>query len=368
MSIEVENLLLPNGGIVHDIELKIGDRGSYWFRTAIHPGFSDAHAHPHVIDIGIHSDSRIWSNSLEWMKNRVLKVDEKALRKDLELCTQLSELTILRALLNGTTMIALVGNLEANFRAYKRLSLRPRTVIMPTILNSEGWYNSKQILPLIMSIFDQLENRHIKIGIFCHSLYFTSRDDILLSMNISGLLDLPLALHLSEGTRDLDRLRSIINGKSNNGIIGIHCIEDEDYKSMNIRIVSCPISNLVLYGRTQNNLDLIDAFGTDWPLIIGSLREHIPQIMRIFREEKYEILKKCTLGGYKLYNYNYSGDYVFFDERIERVLSNPPKPVYVSIGGKFTVVEGTVMGYTLHEVDKMIESIKRYAIDCYSSE
>lgn len=367
MSIEVESLLLPSGRIVHNAKLELESKGSYWFKTAVHPGFSDAHAHPHVVDVGS-LDSHTWNNVVEWIRGRELKIDEKALRKDVELCTQLSKLTMLKAILNGTTMIALVGNLKANYRACRELNVRPRVIVMPTIFNSEGWYTSGHILPQVINILKDLRDDSIKIGVFCHSLYFTEKEDILLSIEISRSLNLPLALHLNEGTRDLNDLRKLIKGNDCT-IIGVHCIEDEDYRSLGIKVVSCPISNLFLYGRTQENLDLIDAFGTDWPNIVGSLREHVPKIISIFKLwNRVEVFKRLTSGGYKIYAHSYEGDYVFFDEDIERVLSEPSEPVYVTVGGKFVVMEHTTMGYTLDEINKMIHSVKRHIIELYPNE
>ncbi|MEM1522466.1 MAG: hypothetical protein QXU69_05540, partial [Thermofilaceae archaeon] len=163
MDVEVGTLLTPEG-VRERARLKLGGAGSLYVETAIAPGFADAHAHPQVVDVG----EGLWSNSYEWMSKRRLRVDEAALRADIDLSSRLAEASMLRALLEGVTLMALVGRAEANLLAYRRMPVKPRVVVMPTILDViRGWPTTWSAANLVISL-SHLDSR-VPMGLFVHS-------------------------------------------------------------------------------------------------------------------------------------------------------------------------------------------------------
>ncbi|MEB3846643.1 MAG: hypothetical protein GSR74_01550, partial [Desulfurococcales archaeon] len=130
-------------GVIHGrlVEgVRIPFKQDIFFETVILPGFSDTHAHPQVIDAGL-SPGRIalWSNSYEWLETRRLAVDEAMVRRDLGLSARLAELALKRMALEGVTLAAFTGVLEANLKARLRVSPGPRLVLLPTLMDREGW-------------------------------------------------------------------------------------------------------------------------------------------------------------------------------------------------------------------------------------
>ncbi|RLE84093.1 MAG: hypothetical protein DRJ41_03730, partial [Thermoprotei archaeon] len=263
------------GKLLENAKLELPGKGDYYFETVIVPGFSDSHAHPQVIDVGRGG----WRNSIEWIRNRELKVNEASLRADVELSSKLAKVTLLLSALEGTTLIAMVGSLKANLRAVNDLVRRPRVVLMPTLMSIKGWDRLEHIKSYYSSL-NGIENSFLRLGLFIHSISLTDALEIVKAYEYSRRRNLPLGIHLSEGKPELKRLISLIGTKQAN-IVGVHCIENEDYNSYGIKVVHCPLSNLYLYRRTLGDVERIAALGSDWPLLTGSMLNQYKAALRI---------------------------------------------------------------------------------------
>jgi len=364
--IEVDELYTPKGLIEKARLVVPGLKEDLWFKSGVYPGFSDCHAHPHVIDAGLEGSP--WRNYVEWMLKRKLKVDEKALREDLNACTKLSKLTLMLSLLQGVTLIALTGNFRANLRAVAELRERPRVVATPTIINMNGWDPLDRILPVLGYVETLDTGETFKLGVFCHSLKFTHTFEIVKCYRLAENNGLVFALHLSEGVRELRELARLLRLPGKTRVIGVHCIEEEDYKSLGVKVVQCLSSNLALYGRTQRNLEVVEGFGSDWPLLFGGLFEDLTKALEIHgREKAREILAKASVGGYKLYGVEHRGDYAFFDEKLEKVLRLKILPSYVFVKGRATVVEGWIGNFNYDNLHRVIEAYRRFLLEKYPS-
>jgi len=357
--------LIEKDGIRENVSIKVKGKGSSYVKTIVAPGYADAHAHPHVVDIG--ENRRKWRNSWEWLRERNLRVDERALRQDIDLCTKLTLATLYKSLLEGTTLVALVGNIYANLKGIKISVTRPRIVLTPTILNRDGWIDPITTIEMATTLADKYSDGDVKVGLFVHSLYFTLPEFIKSSYWIACENNIPFAMHLSEGRRELSEFEKIV-GENHNGVIGVHCIEDEEYSANNVKVVHCPYSNLLLYGRTLNKIDEIAALGTDWPLLNGGMPEQHSLAVRIhgssFREA---IFYKAHFGGYEIYNMSLSGDYVGFDYEPERVFEGGVLPRIVIVNNKVSVYEKSIINleYNYNDILKLTKSLIKECLEKY---
>jgi guanine deaminase len=357
--VEVGCLLL-RGRVIENARLEIPVGEGLYFESAISPGFSDAHAHPQVVDVGAGGP---WRDSYEWLKNRELRVDEAAIRRDRELSAQLAEATILLSLFDGVTLISLTGSLEGGIEAVRRLRASPRVVVLPTIMSLDGW-------SLPESVFVKyIENRHLwngyfSLGFFVHSIRGADLPMIRASFNISRRLGLPFALHLSEGVNEVDELVEALGGSAR-GVVAVHCITaPEECRRVGVRIVHCPTSNLYLYNTTLGSIELFDALGSDWPLVSGTLLKTYQDAVKL-HGPSLDLLNKASLGGYELYGVDPCGDLVAFDSPLEKVVRGDARPRYVFVKGRAVVEEGMVnfYGFRRSDVERIASERIRYAFE-----
>jgi len=367
MIVEVGTLVTPRG-VVENARLEVEGSGSLYLETVVAPGFSDAHAHPQVVDVG---EGR-WSNSYEWMQGRRLRVDEAALRADIELSARLAQATLLRALLEGVTFIALVGRGEANALAYRRLQAKPRVLIMPTILDRlRGWPSTWAATNLLLEL--SYLDGSLPLGLFVHSLGGVSPKALRAAYVAARSLGVPFGIHLNEGVEELEALASLLGLREgeDSGIVAVHCIVGRGFRSYGIRVVHCPLSNLRLYGRTLSDPDLADALGSDWPLLLGSALSTYRAAVSIHgRERRLALLRRATVGGYEVYGIPWEGDWAGFDEPLSSVLDGGCAPSFVSVGGRLVVEEGAVrgLGLTRSDVDRMVGELVKLALERYPAD
>ncbi|MEM3942752.1 MAG: hypothetical protein QXJ59_01595 [Thermofilaceae archaeon] len=367
MNVEAGTLLTPEG-VRERARLKLEGAGSLYVETVIAPGFADAHAHPQVVDVG----EGLWSNSYEWMSKRRLRVDEAALRADIDLSSRLAEASMLRALLEGVTLMALVGRAEANLLAYRRMPVKPRVVVMPTILDvMRGWPTTWSAANLVISL-SHLDSR-VPMGLFVHSLGGVSSKALRAAYVTARSFNLPFGLHLNEGLDELHQLVTLLGLREgeDSGIIAVHCIVDGDFERYGIRVVHCPLSNLRLYGRTLADPTKVDALGSDWPLLLGSALSTYRGAVRVHGKEHASLLlAKATWGGYEVYGVPWSGDWVGFDEPLERVLKGEAEPSFVAVAGRIVVEERRLLGYGYDrsDVDRLVDELVKLAIEKHPAE
>ncbi|HDI31280.1 MAG TPA: hypothetical protein ENF80_00515 [Thermofilum sp.] len=336
---------------------------SYYFKTVLMPGFSDAHAHPQVVDVG----NGKWCNSLEWIAHRRLKVDESSLRRDLVLSEKLAKVTILLSLLNGVTLLSIVGSLRANAMAVKNIEHKPRVVLMPTLMRGKGWSDFNTFVRFHTSL-NGFENELVKMGVFIHSISYTNRSDITQAYNYSKKRKILLGMHLSEGISELKKaVRLLASNKLD--IIGVHCIEDEKYEEYAVKIVHCPVSNIYLYNRTLKDPKKISCFGSDWPLLIGSVLNQYRTALRIHKVSPLFLLRKATIGGYETYGMRWDGDLVAFDEDLKKVVKGEVnQPVYVFVNGNAVVEERGINNLSINDIERIKNELIREAFDKHPSE
>jgi len=363
MEIEVGELLVAGRRIIENAKIKVKGRGSLYVESGIAPGFSDSHAHPQVVDVG--TTGGRWRNSLEWLRNRKLRVDEVALRMDLEFSRKLAEVVLAKSVLEGTTLIALVGNYRANMRAAFSMTRRPRVVLTPTILSNGCWLHGSEIERGIIALLAAGAARGIKVGVFVHSVHFVDPEDLRRTYSLAKRYGLPFAMHLSEGTKDLWKLLAMI-GKPERPLVGVHCTENEGYSSANIRVVHCPESNLTLYGKTLKKAEEVKAFGTDWPLLLGSVKHQYQLAVKIHgKRYRAILLERATLGGYEIFGLKPARDYALFDAKLTRVLNDGVNPSYVVVDGEVVVEEGRLNGYSYSDVLRIAKELVKEAMEKY---
>ncbi|MEM4670375.1 MAG: amidohydrolase family protein [Thermofilum sp.] len=354
--------LLDWGVVRRNVRVEYEGSEDFYFETAVMPGFSDAHAHPQVVDVG---DRGKWSSSYEWISRRKLRVDEGAIRRDSELSGALAKATLLLSLLDGVTLAALNGSLAGNLRALQSLRASPRVILMPTVMEAEGWTRPESVYAAYASNLAMWDG-YYSMGFFAHSIRLTSPSSLRASYKIAAKLKLPFALHLSEGVDEADELVKLLEGVEWR-IVAVHCITSpEKCRSYGFKIVHCPTSNLYLYGYTISELSLLDALGSDWPLVTGTVRRTYLDAVKVHGPSA-SLLEKATAGGYEVYGIGGKGDFVCFDEPLEKVIAGRAEPKLVAVKGRVLVKEGVVEGENLtrREVEKFKEEQVKLAFERY---
>lgn len=366
MIVEVGTAVTPRG-VLEGLTLEFRGAGSFYAETALIPGFSDAHAHPQVVDYG---SGGKWSNAYEWLTHRRLKVDEAKLRADTEFSARLALLAMWRSLLEGCTMIAMVGSYYANLRAVETAGVRPRAVVMPTLLEAApGWWSLRDLL----GSYDTLArlDGYVRPGVFVHSVRLVRTETLKRAYALFRKAGLPFSLHLSEGVPELEELARALGLKrgEDSRIVAVHCCENEDYAAYGVRVVHCPSSNLLLYGKTLSRVELVSALGSDWPLLLGGVYSAYKEAVKYHgRQHAWRLIRAATIGGYEIYGLPWKGDAVFFDDSLEKViegLASPPK--YVAVGGEFVVTEGELaeVGLSLSDVERLSQRAVKEALEKY---
>ncbi len=334
-------------------------REDAYYDVVLVPGFSDGHAHPQVVDGGLRPGVK-WRDSYDWINGRDMVVDEVMVRRDLSVASKLSYLTLSRALLEGTTLIALTGRLAANVKAWLKLNVRPRLVLLPTVMDRVGWTLS-EVLSDYNRVSMLVGDGFARMGVFIHSLRMAGVSTIRGALELASRGDGILGLHLGEGVSELEDFKVLIGEPPYPvRIVPVHCIDD-DVMELGLQCVACPTTNIILYGRTRRSLAGIASFGSDWPLLLGTTPRHLKLIRRVFREPLEVIARIATIGGYKLYEIPYDGDMVAFDGSLDNVLSGSVRPKLVVVNNQVAVYEGALVEsqMTIEDVEREIrEAIK----------
>ena len=336
-----------------------------YYDVVVLPGFSDTHAHPQVVDAGLRP-GLYWSSSYEWLLLRELNVDEAALRADIGLSSALAELVLKRALLEGTTLIAFTGRFEANLKAFIKLPVRPRLVVLPTVMKRKGWVSPSELEALFDRYRKFMRDDLLRVGVFVHSLAYGGPDFTSESMRLAVRMRAPLGMHLSEGVSEKRDFLSYACCLDNLSLIAVHCLDD-NYRDIGARCSSCPGSNAILYRRILNDFNRITSFGSDWPHLIGTTGSQLPLILKLYRGVEGEVLFKATVGGYEDYGIPYAGDIVAYDGSLRKVLEGRSLPGLVSVAGSIAVEEGRLVfsGETLDDIIKATKETIAYAVDVY---
>jgi len=341
-----------------------------YYETIIVPGFSDTHAHPQVVDGGI-SDETVgsWRNSYHWLEERRLVVDEAAVRGDIGLSSHLAQLALKRALLEGVTLVAFTGRLEANLKARIAFPYGPRLVLLPTIMDRAGWARPSDVAVLYSKYSRFIRDSLLRPGVFVHSIRYASRETVLSALNLAATGRMPLGLHLSEGVPEMKKFSSILAGASHRPrVVAVHCISD-DPRELGIRCSSCPGTNMVLYGRTRPGLAGTTSFGSDWPHLIGTVPRHLGLIRKLYGNKLEPILYRATMGGYLDYGVPAAGDLVAYDASLSEVMSGRVLPRLVTVAGNVVVEEGVLVptGETLDDVERDTLDTIGYAVEAYGT-
>ncbi|MCE4602321.1 MAG: hypothetical protein F7C08_03970 [Desulfurococcales archaeon] len=328
-----------------------------YYDLVVIPGFSDGHMHPQVVDAGL-EPGVLWRHSYEWFENRRLVVDEAGIRSDLKLSSMLASLVFKRSLLEGTTLVAVTGRLEANLRAWLSLREKPRTVFLPTVMKRRGWASVSEVSDVAQRYVKYLDDGLARIGVFVHSVRYGAsmlRDALLLAKRLGSVV----GIHVSEGIREMEELARLAGGPPYPArIVGVHCMEDEDPAYYGVTCISCPYSNHLLYRRTRRSISGITGFGSDWPLLVGSVGSHIKMITSLFKEDPVGILKRATMGGYKAYGMRHQGDMVAIDGGLRRLLEGRARVRLVTVNNRLVVREGRLVstGESLKDVTRKIQA------------
>jgi len=360
-------LAIVHGRIIENARIP-SPRDEY-YETVIIPGFSDAHMHPQVVDGGL-NPRRLWRDSYEWISGRRLRVDEAALRADLNLSARLAKAVYELSLLEGVTLVAVTGNAEANIRAWLSMDTAPRAVFLPTVMKKPGWPTVRVAEGILRRLRGLLDDGLTRIGVFVHSIRLAGEDQLVEAVGRAKLLGGVVGLHLGEGVPEAEIYWKVTKGSSLGvRVVAVHCISDSDPSRYGLLCASCPATNLILYGYTRSSLRGVTSFGSDWPLLLGTVARHIPLIYRAFGGFIEGILRRLTVGGYKDYGISYSGDLVAFDAKLEKLLSNFTPPKLVMVAGRPAVVEGVLRnsGLTQRDLERKIRRLIKEAIEKYGA-
>ncbi len=360
------NIGIVYGRVVEGIRIP-APRDEY-YETILIPGFSDTHAHPQVIDGGITpSTIGVWRNSYDWLENRKLKIDEVGVRSDIGLASALAEAALKRAVLEGVTLIAFTGRLEANLKARIRFPYGPRMVMLPTIMDRAGWARPEDVEVLYQKYSRFIEDSLLRPGVFVHSIRYASRETTLSALDLAAKGRMPFGLHLSEGVAESWKFASILEHVSPRPrIVAVHCISD-DPRPLGIRCSSCPGTNIILYGRSRPRLAGTTSFGSDWPHLIGTVPRHLPLIRSLYGNRLESILYRATLGGYRDYGVPAMGDLVAYDVGLEEIMSGRHLPRLVMVAGNTVVEEGRIVTTmeSLRDVEEETMELIKYAVEVY---
>lgn len=352
------------GKLIYDGKVSLPVDYDGYIRTIIVPGLADGHAHPQVIDVGQRS---LYKDSYDWIKRRRLKVDERGIREDLEVSSKLAQATLLLSLFDGVTLIALTGSAQGNVIAIKHLSARPRVIIQPTLMDKKGWATPQEYLFMIESFLRGDQGTYV--GMFLHSLGLLNVSSINMALEIAKERGLILAIHISEGVFESQAMYEIsraVDFDSKNQLVAVHCFtEPMRCKRLFRGVVSCPSSNLYLYGRTIKSPYGYDSLGSDWPLITGTLKAALAKAYEISGKKFTEVLRRATVGGYSIYNVDWDGDAALFDSGLSKVLTDiNVKPKYVFVRGLKAIEEGTLNGsFDYAYAEKLKEEAVQLAFD-----
>jgi len=356
-------LAVVHGRIVEGLQLPFV-RDEY-YETVIVPGFSDAHMHPQVIDAGL-IPGRVWDNSYTWIEERRLRVDEASLRADVELSAQLALATYKRALLEGVTLVAVTGNVLANAMAWLAMKIPPRAVFLSTIMRRRGWPTLQRVEPLLRRLRGQLNDGMARVGVFIHSIRLAGSDQLRQAVVRAREYGGIVGLHLSEGVPEASEYARITKGAPLGvRVVAVHCLSEEDPGQHGLLCASCPATNLILYKRTRSSLSGVTSFGSDWPLLIGTVARHLPLIARVHHNYVEGVLRRMTIGGYRDYGMPHAGDLVAYDVSLSRLLSEFREPKLVLASGRVAVNEGVLVetGESLRDVEKSIASLVGEAME-----
>jgi guanine deaminase len=339
-----------------------------YYDVIIMPGFSDTHAHPQVIDAGLQPVMR-WENSYHWIETRQLNVDEARVRADIGLASRLAELVMKRALLEGTTLIALTGRFEANLKAFVRMESTPRVVLLPTVMNRKGWATPESLKTSFSRLRKYMRDQLLRIGVFLHSLAYGGPKMTVEALELARSLRGPLGIHLSEGVserRDFEEITCC--RRENVSIVAVHCLND-NYRDLGLRCSSCPASNILLYGRVLGDISRITSFGSDWPHLVGTTGRLIPLMFKLYRGRTTDILLRATVGGYEDYGVSAFGDFIAYDGSLRRVLEGLERPKLVSVARKIVVEEGILRDTeeSLEDVERETRETIKYAVEIYGT-
>jgi len=355
-----------HGKLIYDGRMTLPIKYDGFIKTIITPGFADAHAHPQVIDVG---EKRRYKNSYEWIKKRNLKIDEKGIREDPDVSGKLATATMFLSIFDGVTLIAMTGSIQGNVIALRNSQVHPKVVLQPTILDRKGWLSPHEYLFMLQSFL--AESRDVHIGLFLHSLGLASLDTVRTTIRIAKEKGLLMTMHLSEGvyeSQTMFELALMNEFDAKSQLIAVHCFtEPGNCKKLFRGVVSCPTSNLYLYGKTIRSPRNYDALGSDWPLVTGTLRTTLSQAYIISERKTLDILIRATIGGYEIYGVEWRGDAILFDSKLDKILENPnEKPKYVFLNGREVISEGTVNGsFDYSYVEKIKEEAVRQAYEKY---
>ena len=358
------DIAVINGKVIEKFSMPF--HRDVFFETIIMPGFSDAHAHPQVIDAGL-VPGQVWGNSYEWLMSRRLHVDEALIRNDIGLASTLTELVLKRVLLEGVTLIALTGRLEANIKAVVKGSVAPRVVLLPTVMSKRGWSRPEEIDKLFYKYRMYINDALLRPGVFVHSISYASPQMIYSSLDIARKMRAPLGMHLSEGISEKKDFLELLGDKvSNQRVVAVHCIND-DYFDLGVRCASCPVSNMILYNRTRDSLFGVTSFGSDWPHLVGSIPLHIPLFLKLFNNDFSGVLYRATTGGYNDYGVPMQGDFVAYDVPLRKVLLEGAFPKAVSVASRLMVWEGvlTSTGERYGDIIRDSYEVIKYAVEVY---
>ncbi|MCE4614796.1 MAG: hypothetical protein F7B60_04630 [Desulfurococcales archaeon] len=363
--IEAETAII-HGKIIYDAKLPIEwTDGSY--KTIIIPGFSDGHIHPQVIDPGF-SQPYLYSNSYEWIEQRVMAVDEAAVRKDEPLSARLAFLTYLRSVLEGSTLISVTGAFVPNVKAWNHTLDKPRTVFLPTTMRKCGWLPPQEIFNISEKLRNSINDSLARLGIFVHSLKYSSPRDIEYSYTMVETRKGVMGLHLSEGISELNNLKKIMKRDRFNRIIAVHCLNDK-VKPQGLSCISCPGTNIILYNKLKRDIYDIDSFGSDWPHILGTVASHVHIVNRLFNIPIETLLFRLTTGGYIIHGISSQGDLIGFDKPLDKILTSGEQPVDVYVAGRKIVEDKQTVftGYKLTDVNRETSNTINAALDLHGT-
>ncbi len=358
-------LAVIRGSIIRE-NAKIPFPVDAYYDVVFLPGFSDAHAHPQVVDAGLYPGAK-WRSSYEWLLYRRMSVDEALVRADIGLSSRLAELALKRALLEGTTLIAFTGRFEANLKAFTRLSGKPRLVVLPTVMKRRGWYLPSQVEEAYRSYSKFMKDRLLRAGVFVHSIAYGGPDLLEAGLRLARRIRGPFGIHLSEGVSEkgeFEKLTCCI--RDNVRIVAVHCLDD-DYRSLGVRCASCPASNLILYSRYLGKLERATSFGSDWPHLVGTVGRLLPVLRALYRGREREYLYRATIGGYLDYGVAWNGDIVAYNGSLSSILEGRSLPNLVAVAGKIVVSEGRLVdtGESIRDIERETLEVIEYASEVY---
>lgn len=289
------------------------------------PGFINTHAH---IGMSIFRESVDGYITQDWLTEKIWPIEDNLTPQDIYYSSLLSCAEMIKT--GTTTVNDHYFFPESVIDAVNTSGIRAE--LTRVLMDSDGRMDMRlsELETLIQNNNNKYDNIYISVGV--HGLYTCSKYCVQKAIDIAKKYNLNIHMHYLENSKELEDIKNNQNNMEphkvleqyfqNTNSIFAHCVKltDKDFeifKTLNIKVSHCPISNLKLGCGVSNitkmlDNDIIVSLGTDGQgsgcnldmfetmKLTGLLQKGINENPKLL--PSYEILKLATINGAKALN------------------------------------------------------------------